>query len=74
MNFLPTFFDQYFAFLLSGSAMDFHEAHGTMVAALASGASWDAVQQCMDSSHESAELLTVFTDAVDGFDQEVPRG
>ena len=74
MNFLPTFFDQYFAFLLSGSAVDFHEAHGTMVAALASGATWDAVQQCMDSSHESAELLTVFTDVVDTYEQGSSHG
>lgn len=64
MTSLGSFVDLYFAFLLSGNAKDFTEAHGAMSLAMQEGATLEDVQLCMDSSHASADMLVVLTDTI----------
>lgn len=56
---LSEFIDRYFAFLLSGNVTDFTDAHGAMAVALDDGASWESLQQCMDQSHATADMVRV---------------
>ena len=64
MNPLAVFFDLYFAFVISGNVMDFQEANLALTQALGSGATLDEIQECMDSSHTSVELLAVIHDVI----------
>jgi hypothetical protein len=58
----PRFSDPYFAFLLSGSVDDFQRATEAFQEILREGATLEDIQECMDESHTSAELLCFLVD------------
>lgn len=58
----PAFSESYFSFLLSGRAEDFRVASAAFQEAVESGVSLSDLQNYMDESHQSAELLCVLMD------------
>jgi len=61
---LSRFSEEYFSFLLSGRAEDFAQASGTFREAMTIGVTIGQLQDQMNESHTSAELLCLLLDNV----------
>jgi hypothetical protein len=59
---ISRFSDEYFSFLLSGRVEDFAQASGTFNEALTAGVPMETLQERMNESHTSAELLCLLLD------------
>lgn len=59
---LARFTDLYFAFLLSGRAEDFKQASESFHTALSEGVPLDALQESMNESHMTAEIMCLVVD------------
>jgi hypothetical protein len=59
---LSQFAESYFAFLLSGRVEDFKQASDLLHAALSEGVPMTVLQESMDESHMTAEVMCLVVD------------